>query len=71
MGLLMGEIRPVLTELLPLFVLEKLFLVYCSFTIYDISMKFHSYVYHRRLHIVIKLFQFKSYLSLIDPKNVF
>ena len=54
MGLLMGKIRPFLTELLPLFILEKQFLAYYSFTIYDISMKLHSYVYHQRLHYVRK-----------------
>ena len=36
MGLLMGKIRPFLTELLPFFVLEKWFLACYSFTIHDI-----------------------------------
>ena len=54
MGLLMGKIRLFLTELLPLFILEKQFLAYSSFTIYDISTKLHSYVNHQRLHIVTK-----------------
>ena len=36
MGLLMGKIRPFLTELLPFFVLEKWFLACYSFTVYDI-----------------------------------
>ena len=54
MGLLMGEIRPFLAELLPLFILEKQFLAYYSFTIYDISMKLHNYVYHQRLLFVTK-----------------
>ena len=56
MGLLMSKICPFLTELLPLFILEKTFLAYYSFIIYDISMKLHSYmyVYHQRLHIVTK-----------------
>ena len=54
MRLLMGEIRPFLTELLPLFKLEKQFLAYNFFAVYDISMKLHSYVYHRRLNIVTK-----------------
>ena len=49
MGFVMGEIRPFLTELLSLFILEKQFLAYYSFTIYDISTKLHSYVYHQRL----------------------
>ena len=54
MGLLVGKIRPFLIELLPLFILEKQFLAYYSLTIYDISMKLHSYVYHQRLHFVTK-----------------
>ena len=54
MGLFVGEIRLFLTEFLPLFTLEKQFLVYYSFTIYDMSMKLYSYVYHQRLHIVPK-----------------
>ena len=36
MGLLMGKIRPFLTELLPFFVLEKWFLACYSFTVHDI-----------------------------------
>ena len=36
MGLLMGKICPFLTELLPFFVLEKLFLACYSFTVHDI-----------------------------------
>ena len=36
MGLLMGKIRPFLTELLPSFVLEKWFLACYSFTVHDI-----------------------------------
>ena len=54
MGLLMGKIRPFLTELLPFFVLEKWFLACYSFTVHDIWMKLHRYVAHQRLHIVIK-----------------
>ena len=54
MGLLMGKIRPFLTELLPFFVLEKWFLACYSFTIHDIWMKLHRYVAHQRLHIVTK-----------------
>ena len=54
MGLLMGEIRPFLTELLPFFVLEKWFLACYSFTVHDIRMKLHRYVAHQRLHIVTK-----------------
>ena len=53
-GILMGKTRPFLTELLHLFILVKLFLAYYSFTICDISMKLHSYVYHQRFHIVTK-----------------
>ena len=34
MGLLMGKIRPFLTELLPFFVLEKWFLACYSFTVH-------------------------------------
>ena len=54
MGLLMGKIRPFLTELLPFFVLEKWFLACYSFTVHDIWMKLHRYVAHQRLHIVTK-----------------
>ena len=36
MGLLMGKIRPFLTELLPFFVLENRFLACYSFTVHDI-----------------------------------
>ena len=54
MGLLMGKIRPFLTELLPFFVLEKWFLACYSFTIHDIWMKLHRYVAHQRLHILTK-----------------
>ena len=54
MGLLMGKIRPSLTELLPFFVLEKWFLACYSFTVHDIWMKLHRYVAHQRLHIVTK-----------------
>ena len=36
MGLLMGKIRPFLTELLPFFILEKWFLACYSFTVHDI-----------------------------------
>ena len=54
MGLLMGKIRPFLTELLPFFVLEKWFLACYSFTIHDIWMKLHIYVAHQRLHILTK-----------------
>ena len=54
MGLLMGKIRPFITELLPFFVLEKWFLACYSFTVHDIWMKLHSYVAHQRLHIVTK-----------------
>ena len=36
MGLLMGKIRPFLTELLPFFVLEKWFLACYSITVHDI-----------------------------------
>ena len=54
MGLLMGKIRPFLTELLPFFILEKWFLACYSFTIHDIWMKLHRYVAHQRLHIVTK-----------------
>ena len=54
MGLLMGKIRPFLTELLPFFVLEKWFLACHSFTVHDIWMKLHRYVAHQRLHIVTK-----------------
>ena len=54
MGLLMGKIRPFLTELLPFFVLEKWFLACFSFTVHDIWMKLHRYVAHQRLHIVTK-----------------
>ena len=36
MGLLMGKIRPFLTEILPFFILEKCFLACYSFTIHDI-----------------------------------
>ena len=54
MGLLMGKIRPFLTELLPFFVLEKWFLACFSFTVLDIWMKLHRYVAHQRLHIVTK-----------------
>ena len=54
MGLLMGGIRPILTELLPLFILVKQFLAYYSYIIYDISMKLHSYVLHQRLHVGTK-----------------
>ena len=53
-GLLMGKIRPFLTELLPFFVLEKWFLACYSFTVHDIWMKLHRYVAHQRLHIVTK-----------------
>ena len=54
MGLLMGKIRPFLTELLPFFVLEKWFLACYSFTVHDIWMKLHRYVAHQRLHILTK-----------------
>ena len=54
MGLLMGKIRPFLTELLPFFVLEKWFLACYSFTVHDIWMKLHRYVAHQMLHIVTK-----------------
>ena len=54
MGLLMGKIRPFLTQLLPFFVLEKWFLACYSFTVHDIWMKLHRYVAHQRLHIVTK-----------------
>ena len=54
MGLLMGKIRPFLTELLPFFVLEKWFSACYSFTVHDIWMKLHRYVAHQRLHIVTK-----------------
>ena len=54
MGLLMGKIRPFLTELLPFFVLEKWFLACYSFTTHNIWMKLHRYVAHQRLHIVTK-----------------
>ena len=54
MGLLMGKIRPFLTELLPFFLLEKWFLACYSFTVHDIWMKLHRYVAHQRLHIVTK-----------------
>ena len=54
MGLLMGKIRPFLTELLPFFVLEKWFLACYSFTVHDTWMKLHRYVAHQRLHIVTK-----------------
>ena len=54
MGLLMGKIRPFLTELLPFFVLEKWFLACYSLTVHDIWMKLHRYVAHQRLHIVTK-----------------
>ena len=54
MELLMGKIRPFLTELLPFFVLEKWFLACYSFTVHDIWMKLHRYVAHQRLHIVTK-----------------
>ena len=54
MGLLMGKIRPFLTELLPFFVLEKWFLACYSFTVHDIWMKLHRYVAHKRLHILTK-----------------
>ena len=54
MGLLMGKIRPFLTELLPFFVLEKWFLACYSFTVHDIWMKLQRYVAHQRLHIVTK-----------------
>ena len=37
MGLLMGKIRPFLTELLPFFVLENWFLACYSFTVHDIQ----------------------------------
>ena len=53
-GLLMGKIRPFLTELLPFSVLEKWFLACYSFTVHDIWMKLHRYVAHHRLHIVTK-----------------
>ena len=70
MGLFVGEIRLFLTEFLPLFTLEKQFLVYYSFTIYDMSMKLYSYVYHQRYQKepLLKLFQFRTYLPLIDRK---
>ena len=64
MGLLMGKICPFLTELLPLFTLEKKYLAYYSFTIYDISMKLHSYVYHQRVHIVTKNHMFFDLSSI-------
>ena len=71
MGLLMGEIRPFITELLPLFILEKQFLAYYSFTIYDISRKLHSYVYHQRLHIVTKNHHSDcSSLGVICPRYI-
>ena len=54
MGLLMGKIRPFLTELLPFFVLEKWFLACYSFSVHDIWMKLHRYVAHQRLHILTK-----------------
>ena len=54
MGLLMGKIRPFLTELLPFSVLEKWFMACYSFTVHDIWMKLHRYVAHQRLHIVTK-----------------
>ena len=53
-GLLMGKIRPFLTELLPFFVLEKWFLACNTFAVHDIWMKLHRYVAHQRLHIVTK-----------------
>ena len=54
MGLLMGKIRPFLTELLPFFVLEKWFLACYFFTSHDIWMKLHRYVAYQRLHIMTK-----------------
>ena len=44
----------VFNRITALFTLEKQFLAYYSFTIYDISMKRYSYFYHQRLHIVTK-----------------
>ena len=53
-GIVTGQNTIILTELLPLFVLEKWFLACNSFTVYDTSMKFHRYASHQRLHITNK-----------------
>ena len=43
-----GKNLSILTELLPLFILENLFPAYYPLPIYDISMELNSYVYHKR-----------------------
>ena len=45
-GIIDGQNPSILTEFLPLFILEKQFLAYYSFTICDITMDLHSIVYH-------------------------
>ena len=75
MGLLMGKIGPFLTELLPLFIMEKQFLAYYTFTIWYLNetsqLCLSSKVTHCDREPSLRLFQFRSYLPLIDPKNVF
>ena len=54
MGLLMGKIRPFLTELLPFFVLEKWFLACYSFTVHDTVNPLYNDTVCSKLSLTLK-----------------